>query len=162
MKKKYHVVLTQNEPEIIAFKKSLPLGAFSNTVVKIMTESLKDEVATISMNFKIRPVIKDMHTKISLNDDLVKKFCKKFGCQKGNLTSYIKREVKKCIQKNLDFKPSDRLEAEFVKSEYNNVFIRAYQNLDSLHEGGEKNRVLEQQLIKSFYQMLNEIKPEEN
>lgn len=162
MKKKYHVVLTQNEPEIIAFKKSLPQGSFSNTVVKIMTESLKDEVAIIPMNFKIKPVIKDVHTKISLSDDLVQKFCKKFGCQKGNLTSYIKREVKKCIQKNLNFKPSDRLEAEFVKNAYNNVFNRAYQNLDSLPEGSEKNKALEQQLIKSFYQMLNEIKTEEN
>ena len=162
MKKKYHVVLTTNEPEIIAFKKSLPQGAFSNTVAKIMTESLKDEVATIPMNFKIRPVIKDVHTKISLSDDLLQKFCKKLGCKNGNLTSYIKREVKKCIQKNLNFKPADRLKAEVVKSAYDNVFIRAYQNLDSLPEGSEKNKALEQQLIKSFYQMLNEIKPEEN
>ena len=162
MKKKYHVVLTQNETEIIAFKKSLPQGAFSNTVVKIMTESLKDEVAAIPMNFKIRPVIKDVHIKISLPEELVQKFCKKFGCKKGNLTSYVKTEIKKCIQKNLNFKPSNRLDANIIKCAYDNVFIRAYQNLDSLPEGSEKNNALEQLLIKSFYQMLNEIKPEEN
>ncbi len=162
MKKKYHVVLTPNEPEIIAFKKSLPQGNFSKSVMTIMTESLKDEVAEIPMNFKIEPVIKDVHTKISLNDDLIQKFCKKFGCQKGNFTSCIKRELKKCIQKNLNFKPADRLEAEFVKSAYNNVFNRAYQNFNSLPEGSEKNKALEQELIKSFYQMLSKIKPEEN
>lgn len=162
MKKKYHVVLTPNEPKIIAFKNSLPQGTFSNTVVKIMTKSLKDEVAQIPMNFKIQPIIKDVHTKITLPDDLVQMFCKKFGCKKGNLTSYIKREVKKCIQKNLNFKPADRLEAEFVKSAYNNVFNRAYKNCDGLPEGNEQNKALEQQLIKSFYQMLGEIKPEEN
>ena len=44
MKKKYHVVLTPDEPEIIAFKNSLPQGNFSKLVVIIMTESLKDEV----------------------------------------------------------------------------------------------------------------------
>ena len=50
MKKKYHVVLTPDEPEIIAFKKSLPQGNFSKLVVIIMTESLKDEVAEIPMD----------------------------------------------------------------------------------------------------------------
>lgn len=139
MKKKCHVVLTKNEPEIIAFKNSLPQDIFSNTVAKIMTESLKDEVATIPMNFKIRPVIKDVHTKISLSDDLIQNFCKKFGCKKGNLTSYVKTEIKKCIQKNLNFKPSNRLNANIVKCAYDNVFIRAYQNLDSLPEGSANN-----------------------
>ena len=93
MKKKYHVVLTPNEPEIIAFKKSLPQGDFSKLVVIIMTESLKDEVAEIPMDLKIEPVIEDVHTKITLPEEMVQKFCKKFGCKKGNLTSYIKREV---------------------------------------------------------------------
>lgn len=162
MKKKYHVVLTKNEPELIAFKKSLPQGHLSKTVEIIMIESLKDEVATIPMNFKVVPVIKDVHTKISLPEELVQKFCKKFGCQKGNLTSYIKREVEKCIRKNLNFKPTSRLEAEFIKSAYNNVFIRAYKNCDGLPEGSEKNKAIEKELIKSFYQMLSEIKPEEN
>lgn len=162
MKKKYHVVITPNEPEIIAFKKSLPKGNFSKLVVIIMTESLKDGVAKIPMDFETRPVIEDVHTKISLPEELVQKFRKKFGCKKGSLTSCIKREVKKCVQKNLSFKPTSRLEAEFVKSAYNNVFIRAYKNCDGLPEGSEKNKVIEKELIKSFYQMLSEIKPEEN
>ena len=53
MKKKYHVVLTPDEPEIIAFKKSLPQGELSKRVATIMTESLKDKDATIPMNFEI-------------------------------------------------------------------------------------------------------------
>ena len=100
MKKKYHVVLTPDEPEIIAFKKSLPQGELSKTVATIMTESLKDKVATIPMNFEIEPVIEDVHTKISLPEDLVQRFCKKFGCKQGNLTTAIKSEIKKCIMKN--------------------------------------------------------------
>ena len=43
MKKKYHIVLTTDEPEIIAFKKSLPQGELSRMVAIIMTESLKDK-----------------------------------------------------------------------------------------------------------------------
>ena len=98
MKKKYHVVLTPNEPEIIAFKKSLPQGIFSKLVVIIMTESLKDEVAEIFMNFKIEPVIEDVHTKISLPEELVQKFCEKFGCQKGIL--FITKFRIKIAQRN--------------------------------------------------------------
>lgn len=90
MKKKYHIVLTPDEPEIIAFKKSLPQGELSKMVATIMTESLKNEVAAIPMNFEIEPVIEDVHTKISLPEDLVQKFCKKFVCEKGNLTTAIK------------------------------------------------------------------------
>lgn len=74
MKKKYHVVLTPDEPEIIAFKKSLPQGELSRTVAIIINESLKDKVDTIPMNFEIKPVIEDVHTKISLPEDLVQKF----------------------------------------------------------------------------------------
>ena len=162
MKKKYHVVLTPDEPEIIAFKKSIPQGNFSKLIVIIMTESLKDEVAEIPMDFKIEPVIEDVHTKITLPEEMVQKFCKKFGCQKGNLTTAIKKEIKKCIWKNLNFKPTSRLEAEFVKSTYNNVFIRAYKNCDGVPEGSEKNKAIEKELVKSFYQMLDKIKPEEN
>lgn len=65
MKMKYHIVLTPNEPEIIALKKSLPQGELSKTVATIMTESLKDKVATIPMNFEIEPVIEDVHISFS-------------------------------------------------------------------------------------------------
>ena len=95
MKKKYHVVLTTNEPEIIAFKKSLPQGELSKTVATNMTETLKNDIATIPMNFEIEPVIEDVHTKISLPEDLVQRFCKKFGCKQGDLTTAIKSEIKK-------------------------------------------------------------------
>lgn len=71
MKKKYHIVLTPDEPKIIAFKKSLPQGELSKTVAIVMTESLKDKVATIPMSFEIEPVIEDVHTKISLPEDLM-------------------------------------------------------------------------------------------
>ena len=95
MKKKYHLVLTPNEPEIIEFKKSLPQSELSKTVAIIMTELLKDKVAAIPMSIEIEPVIEDVHTKISLPKDLVQRFCKKFECKQGDLTTAIKSEIKK-------------------------------------------------------------------
>ena len=162
MKKKFHIVLTPNEPEIIAFKKSLPQGTFSKSVVIIMTESLKDEVAEIPMDFKIESVIKDVHTKISLPEELVQKFCKKFGCQKGNLTSYIKREVKKCIRKNLEIEPDKYFSSTDVKAVFDQVINRVNEKGDSLDAGSEKSRLVEKEGLNAFFEMQNTIKQERN
>lgn len=162
MKKKYHVVLTPNEPEIIAFKKSLPQGNFSKSVVIIMTESLKDEVAEIPMDFKIEPVIQDVNTKITLPEELVQKFCKKFGCQKGNLTSYIKREVKKCIQNNLDPLPDEFILSTDVKAIFDQVINRVNEKRDSLDASSEKSRLLEKEGLNAFYEMQDTLKQERN
>ncbi len=162
MKKKYHVVLTPNEPEIIAFKKSLPQGNFSKSVVIIMTESLKDEVAEIPMDFKIEPVIEDVHTKISLPEELVQKFCKKFGCQKGNLTSFIKREVKKCIQNNLDPLHDEYFSSTDVKAVFYQVINRVNEKSDSLNAGSEKIKSIEKEWLNTFSKMQDILKQERN
>lgn len=88
MKKKYHVLLTTDEPEIIALKKSLPQGALSKTVAIIITESLKNEVATIPMNFEIEPVIEDVHTKISLPRAMYDSAARSVSCVRSS-ASYI-------------------------------------------------------------------------
>ena len=162
MKKKYHVVLTPDEPEIIAFKKSLPQGNFSKLVVIIMTESLKDEVAKIPMDFEIEPVIEDVHTKITLPEELVQTFCKKFGCQKGNLTSFIKREVKKCIRKNLEIEPDKYFSSTDVKTVFDQVINRVNEKRDSLDAGSEKSRLVEKEGLNAFFEMQNTIKQERN
>ena len=162
MKKKYHVVLTPDEPEIIAFKKSLPQGNFSKLVVIIMTESLKDEVAEIPMDFKIEPVIEDVHTKISMPEELVQKFCKKFGCQKGNLTSFIKREVKKCIRKNLEIEPDKYFSSTDVKAVFDQIKNHVNEKVKLLDTCNEKSKLIEKEWIKAFYEMQNALNQERN
>ena len=162
MNKKYHVVLTPNEPEIIAFKNSLPQGNFSKLVVIIMTESLKNVVAKIPMNFEIKPVIEDVHTKISLPEELVQKFCKKFGCQKGNLTSFIKREVKKCIRKNLEIEPDKYFSSTDVKAVFDKVINRVNEKRDSLDAGSEKIKLIEKEWLNTFSKMQDTLKQDRN
>ena len=162
MKKKYHVVLTPDEPEIIAFKKSLPQGNFSKLVVIIMTESLKDEVAKIPMDFEIEPVIEDVHTKISLPEEMVQKFCKKFGCQKGNLTSYIKTEVKKCIRKNLEIEPDKYFSSTDVKTVFDQVINRVNEKQNHMDAGSEKIKLIEKEWLNTFSKMQDTLKQERN
>lgn len=153
MRKKYHVVLTPNEPEIIAFKKSLSQGELSKTVAIIMTESLKDKIATIPMNFEIEPVIQDVHTKISLPEDLVQRFCKKFGCKKGNLITAIKSEIKKCIRKNLSFEPDKYFSSAKVKAIFDQVTNRVTEKKNSLDTASERSRLIEKEWMNAFYEM---------
>ena len=162
MKKKFHVVLTPDEPEIIAFKKSLPQGNFSKLVVIIMTESLNDEVAEIPMDFKIEPVIEDVHTKISLPEEMVQKFCEKFGCQKGNLTPFIKREVKKCIRKNLEIEHDKYFSSTDVKAVFDQVINRVNEKRDSLDASSEKIKLIEKEWLNTFSKMQDTLKPERN
>ena len=162
MKKKYHVVLTPDEPEIIAFKKFLPQGELSKTVATIMTESLKDKVAAIPMNFEIEPVIEDVHTKISLTEDLMQKFCKQFGCKKGNLTTAIKSEIKKCIRKNLSLEPDRYFSSAKVKAIFDQVINRVTEKKISLDTGGEGNRLIEKEWMNAFYEMQNTVNEERN
>ena len=162
MKKKYHVVLTPNEPEITAFKKSLPQGHFSKLVVTIMTESLKDEVAKIPMDFEIEPVIEDVHTKISLHEELVQKFFKKFGCQKGNLTTAIKKEIKKCIQKNLNPEPEEYFSSTKVEAVFDQVKNRVNEKVKLLDTCSEKSKLVEKEWMHAFCEMQNNLNQERN
>lgn len=162
MKKKYHIVLTPNEPEIIAFKKSLPQGNLSKEVAIIMTESLKDKVATIPMNFEIEPVIEDVHTKISLPEDLVQRFCKKFGCKQGNLTTAIKSEIKKCIMKNLNPQQDKYFSSAKVNSIFSQVANRVAEKKNSLDTCGERSRLIEKEWMNAFYEMKNTTSEERN
>ena len=127
-----------------------------------MTESLKDEVAEIFMNFKIEPVIEDVHTKISLPKELVQKFCEKFGCQKGNLTSFIKREVKKCIRKNLEIEPDKYFSSTDVKAIFDQVINRVNEKQNHLDAGSEKIKLIEKEWLNTFYKMQDTLKQERN
>ena len=162
MKKKYHIVLTPNDPEIIGFKKFLPQGELSRTVAIIMNESLKDKVAVIPMNFEIEPVLEDVHTKISLPEDLVQKFCKKFGCEKGNLTTAIKSEIKKCILKNLSLEPDRYFSSTKVKAIFGQVINRVTKKKNSLDTCGERSRLIEKEWMNAFYAMKNITSEERN
>ena len=162
MKIKYHVVLTVNEPELIAFKKALPCGRLSQTAELIMTESLKDKVAEIPMDFKVEPVIEDVHTKISLPEELVQKFCKKFGCQKGSLTTAIKKEIKKCIQTNLNPEPDEYFSSTKVEAIFNQVKNRVNEKVKSLDTCSEKSKLVEKEWMHAFCEMQNNLNQERN
>ncbi len=150
---KHHFVLTKKEPELIAFITSLPKGERSKTVITIMTEALEDSVATIPMNFSIEPSSQNLHTKFSLPDDLVKKFCKKFGCTKGSVAPTIKRVIKRCIEKNLVTQAEWKLPSESFDSAFPKMFKRDGDKYEALLDDKEKYRKMLKEHKRSFLLM---------
>ncbi len=61
----------------------------------ILNAALKGEVAALPMKLRIEPIRENVHTKISLPDELLRKCRKKLGCEKGTLTTVIKAEIRK-------------------------------------------------------------------
>ena len=129
---------------------------------KSFNELLKNEVATIPMSFEVEPVIEDVHTKISLPEDLVQKFCKKFGCKKGNLTTAIKSEIKKCIRKNLSLDLDRYFSSAKVKAIFGQVTNRVAEKKNSLDTGSERSRLIEKEWLNAFYEMKNTVNEERN
>lgn len=153
MTTKHHFVLTKKEPELIAFITSLPKGERSKTVVKILEEALEDRVATISMNFNVEPSTQNMHTKFSLSDDLIEKFCKKFGCTKGTVAPTIKTVLKNCIAKNLVTQEKWKLPSESFDSAFQRMFKRDEDKYESLSDDKEKYRKMHKEHKRSFLLM---------
>ena len=114
------------------------------------------------MKFEIEPVIEDVHTKISLPEDLVQKFCKQFGCKKGNLSTAIKSEIKKCILKNLSLEPDKYFSSAKVKVIFSKVINRVTEKKNSLDSGSERSRSIEKEWLNAFYAMKNTVNEERN
>ena len=97
---KFHLVLTKNDADIIAFKKSVSYKEFNESVIKILIKAVRGKVADIPMSFEIDSNVAEMHTKIELDDELVKACQEALGFNKGRFTACVKREIRRCIKKN--------------------------------------------------------------
>ncbi len=110
----FHIILTEQDADIICFKRSLPKGKFNETVIKIMRAAVRNKIAVMPMSFKIDRSVTKLNTKINLPEDLIQKCYEKLGFKKGCFTTGVKAEIKKCIRKNLVTK-KERLSIEEVK-----------------------------------------------
>lgn len=98
---KFHLVLTKKDTDIIAFKNSVSPKTFGELVTKILKRAVRGRVAEIPMSFEINDKVCEMHTKIELDDELVKECQEVLGFEKGRFTACVKQEIRRCINKNL-------------------------------------------------------------
>lgn len=152
---KIHVVLTKKDADIAAFKKSIPQGEWSKHVVQIMTAALRDRVAEIPMSFHIEPMDENLHTKISLPDKLIERYREKLGYEKGNLTTGIKAEIRKCIRKNLKMPSVKRFSSADITSAFDRAFDRVNEKSKALDDVREKYKLVHKEYRLAFNLMLD-------
>lgn len=150
---KLHVVLTKNDGDILAFKKSLPTGEWSKTVAIILNAALKGEVATLPMNFKLEPIRENIHTKISLPDELLRKCHKKLGCERGTLTTVIKAEIRKCIRKNLLAFNIKKFSYTEIRLIFEQMLCRVDERIDGIGDLKQRSKLI----LKLHHRAMNEL-----
>ena len=118
---KMHVVLTEKDALIIAFKKALPRGRFNETVIRILRHAVRGEELKEPISFEVDRCAPETHTKIDLPDNLVKELRDKFKLKKGNFTPGIKWLIRRHILSNWQKVSHPCLDIEPVISDYKNM-----------------------------------------
>ena len=152
---KIRIDLTKKDADIAAFKKSLPKGEWSKTVVQIMNAAMRDRVADIPMQFTIEALDEKIPTKISLPEKLAEKFKEKFGYKKGNFSTGIKIEIRKCIRKNLKISSVKRFSSAEITAAFDEAFHRISEKGEILDGRRDKNERVQREYRWAFNAMLD-------
>ena len=140
---KFHLVLTKNDADIIAFKNSVTYKEFNVAVVKILNKAVRGKVAELTMNFEISSEVREMHTKIELDEDLVKACHETLGFEKGRFTACVKQEIRRCIKKNNLVSETNSLDREKIKEIFDNSMQFLNNRKAELNEHPDKYRKLQ-------------------
>ena len=152
---KIRIDLTKKDADIAAFKKSLPKGEWSKTVVQIMNAAIRDRVADIPMNFAIEPLDEKEDAKISMPQKLADRFCEKFGYEKGKFGPGIKAQIRKCIRKNLKQRTVKRFSSAEITAAFDESFHRISEKGEMLDGRRDKNERVQKEYRWAFNAMLD-------
>ena len=147
---KLHIALTKKDADIAAFKKSLPEGEWSKTVVQIMNAAIRDRVADIPMNFAIEPLDEKENAKISMPQKLADRFCEKFGYEKGKFGPGIKTQIRKCIRKNLKQRTVKRFSSADIQAAFDQAFRHVSEKGEALDGRRDKCECLQREYHRAF------------
>lgn len=137
---KFHLVLTKKDTDIIAFKNSVSPKTFGELVTKILKRAVRGRVAEIPMSFEINDEVCEMHTKIELDDELVKECKEILGFEKGRFTACVKQEIRRCINKNLVIPKKEHIDNGHIKEILDNASLSIKKRKTELVDSPEKFR----------------------
>lgn len=109
----------------------------------------------IPMQFTIEALDEKIPTKISLPEKLAERFCEKFGCKKGNFSTGIKIEIRKCIRKNLKISSVKRFSSAEITAAFDEAFHRISEKGEILDGRRDKNERVQRKYRWAFNAMLD-------
>lgn len=112
---KIHMVLTENERNIIALKNNLKPTEFSKLVTNILIHKLRGETLIMPISFEVDIEASRTDVRITIDDSVANAFIKKFELKKGNISTAVKIEIDKFIRKNLRKPQHEYITLTYVK-----------------------------------------------
>lgn len=147
---KFHIVLTEKDADIIAFKNFVPRGEFNECVIKILRHAIKGKVVEMPMCFDIDVLAQRTHTKVDLPKELVRQCYDKLGFESGRFTTGVKAEIRKAINKNRKDTSCSHMTVDEIKD----MFQAAERIMKTLHSTSSFDFEQSKRILNGYYTLL--------
>lgn len=147
---KKHIVLKNQDADIYCFLNTIPKGERKEIVLRILSSALRGRVLTLPMDFVIKSFEGEHHMKIDISDKLMAKCEQRLGFTRGKFSVCLKKEIRRCINKNLAIPKIVRIPKSKVREKIKDTLDSINEKEKSLAEHPEKNKIMIKIILKSL------------
>ncbi|MBE6808898.1 MAG: hypothetical protein E7524_05445 [Ruminococcaceae bacterium] len=147
---KKHIVLKNQDADIYCFLNTIPKGERKEIVLRILSSALRGRVLTLPMDFVIKSFEGEHHMKIDISDKLMAKCEQRLGFTGGKFSVCLKKEIRRCINKNLAIPKIVRIPKSKVREKIKDTLDSINEKEKSLAEHPEKNKIMIKIILKSL------------
>ncbi len=155
---KKHIVLKNQDADIYCFLNTIPKGERKEVVSRILSNALRGRVLTLPMDFDIKSFDGEHHVKIDIPDKLMAKCEERLGFSKGKFSVCLKKEIRRCINKNLVIPKTVRIPKSKVRVKIKETLDYINEKEKSLAEHPEQNKIMIKIILKSLEALAQDVR----
>lgn len=155
---KKHIVLKNQDADIYCFLNTISKGERKGIVSRILSSALRGRVLTLPMDFVIKSFEGEHHVKIDIPDKLITKCEERLGFIKGRFSLCLKKEIRRCINKNLEIPKIVRIPKSKVREKIKETLEFINEKEKTIAEHPEKNKIMIKIILKSVDALAQDFK----
>ena len=155
---KKHIVLKKQDADIYCFLNTIPKGERKEIVSRILSSALRGRVLTLPMDFVIKSIEGERHVKIDIPDKLMAKCEERLGFTRGKFSVCLKKEIRRCINKNLAIPKIVRIPKSKVREKIKDTLDFISEKEISLAGHPEKNKIMIKTILKSLNALAQDLR----
>ena len=155
---KKHIVLKNQDADIYCFLNTIPKGERKEVVSRILSSALRGRVLTLPMDFVIKSFEGERHVKIDIPDKLLAKCEERLGFTIGKFSVCLKKEIRRCINKNLSIPKIVRIPKSKAREKIKDMLDYIDEKEESLAEHPEKNKIMIKIILKSLDALAQDVR----
>ena len=155
---KKHIVLKNQDADIYCFLNTISNGERKEIVSRILSSALRGRVLTLPMDFVIKSFEGERHVKIDIPDKLMAKCEERLGFTRGKFSGCLKKEIRRCINKNLVIPKIVRIPKSKVREKIKETLDFINEKEKSLAEHPEQNKIMIKIILKSLDALAQDFK----